>query len=90
MNIETISDFRAAIRHGKYDADCGYPVYFITADGAALSFDAAKEEKRCIIEAIADDDRSSGWRVVAADINWEDSDLICDHTYEKIESAYSD
>ena len=30
----------------------------------------------------------SGWRIVAAEINWEDKDLVCDHTGEPIECAY--
>jgi hypothetical protein len=87
VNIETISDFRAAVRHGPYAWPGGYPCYFITSDGAALSFKAAKSERRLILESIRD--RSDdGWRIVALDINYEDSNLVCDHTGEKIESAY--
>ena len=29
-----------------------------------------------------------GWRVVAMDVNYEDTDLICDHTNQPIECAY--
>ncbi|WP_028165470.1 hypothetical protein [Bradyrhizobium elkanii] len=88
--IKTISDFRAAFRNGPYAWPGGYPLYFITADGAALSFKAAKAERRNILEAIRDDDKRSGWRVVAIEINWEDGNLICDHTSERIESAYAE
>jgi hypothetical protein len=90
MNINTISEFRAAMRHGKFAWPGGYPCYFLTADGAALSFEAAKQERRLILEAIRDDDKASGWRVVAMDVNWEDSSLVCEHTGEPIESAYGD
>lgn len=90
MNIKTISDFRKAMRHGPYAWPGGYPCYFITADGDALSFKAAKAERRDILEAIRDDHRSSGWRVVALEINWEDGDLICGRTGERIESAYAE
>lgn len=89
MNIKTISDFRAAMRHGPYAWPGGYPCFFVTNDGAALSFAAAKAERRNILEAIRDKDHS-GWRVVAVDINWEDGNLYCDHTNERIESAYSE
>ena len=62
-------------------------MFFITSDGGALSFKAARSEARLIMQAIADKD-SSGWRVMACDINYEDNDLCCDHTGEQIESAY--
>ena len=89
MNIDTISDFRAAMRRGQYAWPGGYPCYFITSDGAALSFKAAKECRREILQAIADRDRS-GWRVVAVDINYEDRELTCAHTNERIECAYGE
>jgi hypothetical protein len=66
----------------------GYPRYFITADGAALSYAAAKENVNQIREAIADGLTYSGWRVIGCDVNWEDTELTCDHTNQKIESAY--
>jgi hypothetical protein len=90
MIIETISDFRAAIRSGPYAWPGGYPLYFVTSDGAALSFKAAKAERRQILEALRNNDRSSGWHVCGMDINWENSSLYCDHTNERIESAYAE
>lgn len=89
MLINSVSEFRAAMRHGPYAWPGGYPCYFITSDGGALSFAAARAERRNILESIArriDD----GWRVVAMDVNWEDGELTCDHTGERIESAYAD
>jgi hypothetical protein len=85
----TISDFRRAMRNGAFAWPGGYPLYFVTSDGEALSFDAAKSERRAILEAIRD--RSNdGWRIVAVDVNYEDSALYCAHTGEKIQSAYGD
>lgn len=89
MLINSISDFRAAMRRGKYTFPGCYPCYFITSDGEALSFEAAKECRREILQALADND-SSGWRVVAVDVNYEDADLICAHTGNRIESAYAE
>lgn len=90
MEIRTVSEFRKAMRHGPYAWPGGYPCYFVTADGAALSFKAAKECRRQIIQAIAEHDTGSGWCVVALTVNWEDTELTCDHTGEPIESAYGE
>lgn len=89
MIIDTISDFRRAMRNGPYAWPGGYPLYFITSDGAALSFEAVRENVRLVLESIAhrSDD---GWRVVALDINYEDGLLYCDHTNKRIESAYAE
>jgi inosine/xanthosine triphosphate pyrophosphatase family protein len=88
MLINSISDFRRAVRNGPYAWPGGYPLYFITSDGAALSFKAAKAERRNILEALRDNDTRSGWHVCAVDVNWEDTELTCDHTGDRIESAY--
>ncbi len=90
MDINSISDFRKAMRNGPYAWPGGYPLYFITSDGAALSFKSAKAERRQILHAIAYPERADQWRVIATDINWEDPDLHCDHSGERIESAYAD
>lgn len=77
------------MRHGPYAWPGGYPMFFVMADGEALSFDAAKKERRCLLEALRDNDRS-GWRPVAFEVNWEDEELLCAHTGKRIESAYGD
>lgn len=89
MDIKTVGDLRRAIRHGKYAWPGGYPCYFITSDGAALSFEAVKEEIRQVIWSIGHN-INDGWRVVAMDVNWEDTELMCEHTGKRIESAYGD
>lgn len=89
MNIHSISDFRKAIRLGPYAWPGGYPSYFVMDDGEALSFEAARECRREIIRALRDRD-NSGWRPVAVDINWDDTELRCAHTGERIEAAYGE
>ena len=85
MLIQTVSDFTEAVAM-PYAWPGMYPKYFITSDGACLSYSTAKAEADRIAEAIAD--RSdAGWRVVAVEINWE-SVLFCDHSGKQIESAY--
>ena len=83
----SLSDFRRDVRYGPYAWPGGYPRFFITSDGAALSFAAAKAERRNIIASIAHR-TNDGWRIVGCDINWEDQQLYCDHTNARIEPAY--
>lgn len=87
--IETLADVKAALRAGDVAWPGGYPLYFVTRDGAALSFAAVRQQ----FASVADDflsDSSSGWRVAAILINHEDPDLTCDHTGARIPSAYGD
>lgn len=69
----------------KYSYWGGYPYYFVTASGKVLS-PAAVEEN---ISLCRDPDDKE-WFVVGADANWENPSLFCDHTGERIESAYAE
>ncbi len=89
MHINSISDFRRAVRNGAYAWPGGYPCFWLMSDGEALSFDVCKSERRNMLEALRDDSRN-GWRPVALDINYEDGDLYCAHTGKRIESAYAE
>jgi hypothetical protein len=84
----TVSDFRRDIR-APYAWPGGYPRYFITHDCEALSFESAKENRRVILEAIRDSDKT-GWQIVGCDINWEDTQLRCAHSNKPIQSAYGE
>ncbi|MDE3038720.1 MAG: hypothetical protein KGJ21_09775 [Pseudomonadota bacterium] len=87
MLINTVHDYRRAIRYGKFAWPGGYPLYFICDDGGALCCDCARKERRNVLSSIARNVRD-GWRIVAQDVNYEDNDLFCDHCGEQIESAY--
>lgn len=87
--IKTSRQFLETLKNGPYAWPGGYPLYFITSDGGALSFDAAKDNVTTICRAIRHKSRC-GWSVVACDVNWEDSSLFCDHTGKRIESAYAE
>jgi len=89
MRIETVKDFNKALDNGPFAWPGGYPLYFICADGAALSFEAALENADLIREAIAEKD-DSGWRVVACEVNWEAEYLFCEHTGKQIAPAYGE
>ena len=86
--IKTVAQFKATLRNGSHTDLGGYPMFFITSDGGALSFESAIENYSEIIDSIKND-HSDGWRIVACDINYEDSDLSCCHSGDKIESAYN-
>lgn len=87
--IDSLAKVKASLRAGAYAWPGGYPVYFVTRDGAALSFDSARDCWRQIVAEFMDDS-STGWRIVGADVNYEDSELTCDHSGERIPSAYGD
>ena len=89
MLINSTIDFRQAVRHGPYAWPGGYPIYFVAHDGESFCFSCAKSEARWITDSINNKD-DDGWRVIGADINWEDSNLCCAHCNDKIESAYAD
>jgi len=65
----------------------GYPRFFITNDGEALSFAAARENRH-LIEPSISEGYDDGWLIVGCEINWEDANLTCADTGKPIESAY--
>tara|TARA_R100001530_G_scaffold135198_1_gene111825 strand:+ start:937 stop:1305 length:369 start_codon:yes stop_codon:yes gene_type:complete len=88
-HIKNVADFKATLRAGPFAWPGGYPLYFITSDGGALSFKTAREEFNLIAQTIADK-ANDGWQVIGCEINYEDDSLYCDHSSERIESAYGD
>jgi hypothetical protein len=86
----TLAEIKGRLRAGAYAWPGGYPIYFVTSDGAALSFGAVRKEWRNVVSAHLTNDIRSGWHVAACDINYEDPNLYCEHTNERIESAYAE
>ena len=87
--IENGRQLRATLRAGKFTFPGCYPLYLATSDGAALCFDCARANLREITEEIRGN-YSTGWRVVASGVNWEDGALHCDHCGHQIPAAYGD
>ena len=87
MQLTTSADLKRALRTGPYAWPGGYPLFFVTDDGEALSFQAVMENIRLVFHSIRHQN-NDGWRVIAVDINYEDQQLYCAHTGERIESAY--
>jgi hypothetical protein len=85
----TTLDIKTALRSGPFAWPGGYPLYFITSDGEALSFEACRSEWRSVCSSVRSKS-NDGWRVVAVEVKWEDPSLFCAHTGKRIESAYAE
>jgi hypothetical protein len=91
MEIKNLFELQKALEIGPYAWPGGYPIYFIMADGGAMSFEAVRLGREAVFSAMEGDcPDDKQWRVVSAEINWEDPNLYCDHTDERIESAYAE
>lgn len=99
----TVRSFIATLRSGPYTSVGSYPIYWVTADGGTLSYKACLANCARICRAIRGDanraDRDPArfyswadpqWRVIGCDVNWDDSDLRCADTGERIPSAYAE
>ena len=86
MNMQKL---KQAIR-SKYAWPGGYPLFIIMHDGEALSIDAARDNWRHICRAHISGDKRDRWYPEEVAINWEDPDLYCIHTGDRIESAYAE
>lgn len=83
--IKTVADLKACLRAGKYAWPGGYACYFITSDGAVLSFEAVRREFAVVAYAVKAH-HNSGWRVVAMGCTAEDDETpVCDHTGKEID-----
>ena len=82
----TTHDVKTFIRQ-PYAWPGGYPLFAITDDGAAICKECCRTEWRSICAAIRSQ-LSDGWRVVATDVNWEDTQMYCAHCSALIDSAY--
>lgn len=63
----------------------GYPLFYVTADNSVLCPECSNQSD---VDYNDRDDKQ--WNIVAADVNYEDDSLFCDHCSKVIESAYGD
>ncbi len=78
--------FADQLARSPYTSLGSYPLFAWTSDGAALCKSCAKTER----EAIGTTTGSDGWCIEGLEVNYEDTDLYCDHCSSKIESAYGE
>lgn len=87
--IKTLADAKATLRAGGFTWPGAYPLFLVTHDNAALCFACARKEWRQIVWDHLNK-ASTGWRLAACEVNYEDDSLFCDHCGEQIPSAYGD
>ena len=82
--ITTGQDLRATLRAGEFAWPGGYRLYFVTSDGAALSFDAVRDNLVSVLDSIRHDIRD-GWLVIRLHSSAEDDEpVLCVHTGEEL------
>jgi len=75
----------ATLRAGEYAWPGGYRLFFITSDGATISFDTVRDNLANILDSIRTH-RNDGWRVIACESTANcDDDVFCDHSGDLIE-----
>lgn len=85
------ADLRASLRAGEYAWPGGYPLYFAMADGEPMSFAAIRANLRDVLGSLHYPARfEREWRPNVISINYEDGDLHCAHSGERIPSAYAE
>ncbi len=70
----------------------GYPVFYLAADSEPICPACANGQNgsRCAETLDPDDSSDDQWRLIAADVNWEDVELYCAHCNARIPSAYAE
>lgn len=63
----------------------GYPLYYLCKDSGVICPSCVNSN----LDLIVDKDDAQ-WYIVAADVNYEDTDLTCDHCHKPIEAAYTE
>ncbi len=92
----TVRDLMRDLRSGPFTSLGSYPTFFLASDGEALSHKAVRENLwRCARDTRdyakrGDHWSTSGWAIVGFDVNWEDPELYCSDSGERIESAYAE
>lgn len=84
--LDQFPDF--TFSHLEYEAYAwpgGYEIFYLVKDGGVLCHQCANRELERTLDP--DDDQ---FHIVASDINYEDSDLFCDHCNRRIEPAYGE
>lgn len=90
-----LRDVLRELTDGPYAWPGGYPKYFIMADGEAASFAGVQAQmdsvaKACVVGADYRSDFYFQWLPIGVEINWEDADMFCCMTNERIPSAYAE
>lgn len=89
----TRKDLARDLREGPFTSVGSYPKFWVTEDGAALSHAAVMADAKRYLRATGGDVETCealDYRIIGCDINYENTDLFCDETGERIPSAYAE
>lgn len=87
------SELARSLREGSFTSLGCYPKFYLTAGGEVLSHEAVMSEARRYLRAASgrfDDASEARTHVLFVDVNWEDPELYCAETGERIPSAYAE
>ena len=80
--IDSINKLKSCLRAGEYTSVGMYRLFFITSDGACLSFSAVLDNLQEIYYSIMHD-INDGWRITGlSSIEECDNEVYCDHSNE--------
>jgi hypothetical protein len=83
-NISNANELKASLRAGEYTFPGGYRLFFITNDGACLSFTSVRENFCAVLDSVKTQ-CNDGWRVIAMSGEHEiEEPVFCDHSGERI------
>ena len=83
--IASVADLKATLRAGEYAWPGGYQLFFLTNDGETISFDGVRGDFYNTVYEITEGYSS---RIVACDVTYEDTNMICAETNKPIPAAY--
>lgn len=82
--IDSINKLKACLRAGEYTSVGMYRLFFITNDGACLSFSAVIDNLQEIYYSMMND-MNDGWNIIGLSSVAEcDDEVFCDHSNELI------
>ena len=80
--IDSINKLKACLRAGEYTFPGMYRLFFITSDGACLSFSAVLDNLQEIYYSMMND-INDGWNITGLGcVNESDEEIYCDHSNE--------
>ena len=82
--IDSINKLKSCLRAGEYTFVGMYRLFFITNDGACLSFSSVLDNLESIYYSMMHD-INDGWKIIGlSSIEESDDEVYCDHTNEKL------
>lgn len=80
--IDSINKLKSCLRAGEYTSVGMYRLFFITNDGACLSFSSVLDNLQSIYYSMMND-MNDGWKIIGlSSVEECDDEVYCDHSNE--------